>query len=56
MLSARANAIAAALLLQIAQYTPHLAIDNVLQQATSRLRAARLDLADPATLPTSFQN
>jgi hypothetical protein len=54
-LSARANAIAAGLLLQVAQYTPRVAIDNVLQQATSRLRAARSDLADTTTLPPSFQ-
>ena len=56
ILSARANAIAAGLLLQVAQYTPRLAIDNLLQQATSRLRAARADLSDQGTLPTSFQN
>jgi hypothetical protein len=56
MLSARANAIAAGLLLQVAQYTPRLAIDNLLQQATSRLRAARSDLAEPATLTASFLN
>jgi cytochrome c peroxidase len=56
ILSARANAIAAGLLLQVAQYTPRLAIDNLLQQATSRLRAARSDLAEPATLPASFLN
>jgi hypothetical protein len=56
ILSARANAIAAGVLLQVVQYTPHLAIDNLLQQATSRLRAARSELADPATLPASFLN
>ena len=56
ILSARANAIAAGLLLQVAQYTPRVAIDNVLQQATSKLRAARSDLADKNTLPASFQN
>jgi hypothetical protein len=56
ILSARANAIAAGVLLQVAQYTPRVAIDNVLQQATSRLRAARSDLADKTTLPASFQN
>ena len=56
ILSARANAIAAGLLLQVAQFTPRVAIDNVLQQATGRLRAARSDLADKNTLPASFQN
>jgi len=56
ILSARANLLAAGVLLQVAQYTPRQAIDNVLQQTTSRLRAARSDLADPATLPASFQN
>jgi cytochrome c peroxidase len=56
ILSARANAIAAGVLLQVAQSTPRLAIDNVLQQATSRLRAARSDLSDQGTLPVSFQN
>ena len=56
ILSARANAIAAGILLQVAQFTPRVTIDTVLQQATSRLRAARLELADLATLPASFQN
>jgi hypothetical protein len=56
ILSARASATAAGVLLQVAQHTPRPAIDNVLQQATNRLRAAGSDLADPATLPTSFQN
>ena len=56
ILSARANALAAGVLLQVAQYVPRAAIDNVLQQATSRLRAARSDLADKTTLPASFQN
>jgi cytochrome c peroxidase len=56
ILSARVNVIAAGVLLQVARYTPRLAIDNVLQQATSRLRAARSDLAVPSTLPTSYRN
>jgi hypothetical protein len=56
ILAARAQAIAAGVLLQVAQYTPRFAIDNVLQEATSRLRAARSDLADPATLPSSYRN
>jgi cytochrome c peroxidase len=56
ILSARANVTAAAVLLQIAQYTPRLALDIVFQQAIGRLRAARADLADPATLPSSYQN
>jgi hypothetical protein len=55
ILSARVNVIAAEVLLQIAQYTPRLGIDIVFQQATSRLRAARADLADPATLPSTYQ-
>ena len=56
ILSARANLLAAGVLLQVAQYMPLVAVDNVLQQAASRLQAARSDLADPATLPASFRN
>src|SRR5262249_22940910 len=56
ILSARANVIAGGVLLQVGQYKPRPAIDNVLQQAASRLRAARSDLADKTTLPASFQN
>jgi cytochrome c peroxidase len=56
ILSARANLLAAGVLLQVAQYMPLVAVNNVLQQATSRLQAARSDLADPATLPASFRN
>jgi hypothetical protein len=50
------NLIAAGVLLQVAQHTPHFAIDTMFQQAISRLRAARTDLADPATLPASYGN
>ena len=56
ILSARANLFVARVLLQIGQYAPLRAVDNVLQQATSRLRAARSALADQATLPASYQN
>jgi len=56
VVSARANVIAAGVLLQIAQYTRHLAIGGVLAQATDRLRVARSALADQSTLPGSFQN
>ncbi len=56
ILSARANLVAARVWLQIAQYTPHFAIDSAFQQAINRLRAARSDLADPATLPASYRN
>ena len=56
ILSARANLLAAGVLLQVVQYMPLVAVNNVLQQAASRLQAARSDLADPATLPASFRN
>jgi cytochrome c peroxidase len=56
ILSARANLFAARVLLQIAEHVPRRAVDNVLQQANNRLRAARSDLADPATLPVSYRN
>jgi len=56
ILSARANLLAAGVLLQVAQYTRQSAVDSVLQLATSTLRAARSDLADKTTLPASFQN
>jgi cytochrome c peroxidase len=56
ILSARANLFVARLLLQIGQYAPLRAVDNVLQQATSRLRVARSALADPGTLPASYGN
>ena len=56
ILAARAKVFVARVLLQVAQHTPRRAIDNVLEQATSRLRAARSDLADPVTLPATFRN
>ena len=56
ILSARANLVAAGALLQVAQHVQRPAIDNVLQQATNRLRAARSELANPATLPVSYRN
>ena len=56
ILSARANLVAAGILLELAQHLPHFGIDNVLGQAVGKLRAARSNLADPATLPGSYQN
>ena len=56
ILSARAKLFAARALLQNAQHMQQPAIDNVLQQAASRLRAARSDLADPGTLPATYRN
>jgi len=55
ILSARANLFVARVLLQIGQDAPLRAVGNVLQQATTRLRAARLNLADPGTLSASYQ-
>jgi cytochrome c peroxidase len=56
ILSARANVSAAGVLLQVAEFTPRPAIDNVLQVAAAKLQAARSALADQSTLPVSFQN
>jgi hypothetical protein len=57
ILSARAHLLAGRSLLDAAQRLPvSLAIVNMLDQAVSRLRAARVALANPATLPTSFRN
>ena len=56
ILSARTNLFVARVLLQIAQFVPFRAADNVLQQATNRLRTARSALADPGTLPASYGN
>ncbi|HWB84034.1 MAG TPA: hypothetical protein VG675_07835 [Bryobacteraceae bacterium] len=56
VLSARINIAAAGILLQIAQHTSHVAADFVFQEAVERLRAARSDLADPATVPVSLLN
>jgi hypothetical protein len=56
ILSARANLVAAGILLDLTRYVPHFAIDNVLGQAVGTLRAARSNLADPATLPGSYRN
>ena len=56
ILSARANLFVARVLLQIGQDAPLRAVGNVLQQATTRLRAARFNLADPGTLPVSYGN
>jgi cytochrome c peroxidase len=56
ILAARAKVFVAGVWLQVAQSTPRAAIDKVIQEATRRLRAARSDLAEPATLPASFRN
>jgi cytochrome c peroxidase len=56
ILAARANLAGAQALLQNAQHMAMPAAGNVLQQAAGRLRAARAELADPATLPPSYLN
>jgi cytochrome c peroxidase len=56
VLSARGNLVSARMSLQNVQQVHHPAIDNMFQQAISRLRAARSDLANPATLPASYRN
>ena len=56
ILSARTNLFVAGVLLQLGQHAPLRMVDNLLQQATSRLRAARSNLADPRTLPASYGN
>jgi cytochrome c peroxidase len=56
ILAARADLSAARALLQNAQHMPGPAAENALYQATSRLRAVRMQLADPATLPASYAN
>jgi hypothetical protein len=55
-LSARANVTAAEVWLQVAQYTPRFAIDNVFEQAIGRLPMAPSELADPDSLPAPFRN
>ena len=56
ILSARVNLVSARAFLQTAQHMKRPAIDDVLQQATNRLRAARSDLAIQATLPASYHD
>ena len=57
ILSARAMLLAARLTLEAAQDAQEpMAIGNVLAAAVRHLRAARSNLADPATLPRSFRN
>ena len=56
ILSARANLVSAKALLQTAQNVKRPVNDEVFQQATSRLRAARSDLAVPGTLPASYRH
>ena len=57
ILSARARLLAVKVALEAAQEAeaPQ-AIVNLLNVATRNLRAARTDLADPASLPPSFRN
>ena len=54
ILGARADLAGARALLQNAQHMPTPAVYNALQTAAGRLRAARAQLADPATLPPSY--
>jgi hypothetical protein len=57
ILSARAHLIAAKVTLDVGRRLPFLPlIENALDQATRSLRSARMALANPATLPASFQN
>jgi hypothetical protein len=57
ILEARAHLIAArALLDQAPQRGARPAVDSALDQAAGHLRAARVALANPATLPASFRN
>jgi cytochrome c peroxidase len=57
ILSARAHLIAAKVMLDVSRRLPFLPlIENALDQATRSLRSARMALANPATLPPSFQN
>jgi cytochrome c peroxidase len=55
ILSARANLVAASLLLGIARYVPRPAVDSLLQQAVIRLQSARSELAVKSSLPPSYQ-
>jgi cytochrome c peroxidase len=54
--SARTNLVSAGALLQTAPHVKRPKIDDVFQQATTRLRAARSDLAVLGTLPASYRN
>jgi hypothetical protein len=56
ILSARGQLTAASALLNLEGRIPRAAMDNVLREAVSRLREARSDLADLATLPSSYRN
>jgi cytochrome c peroxidase len=57
ILSARAHVMAAKAILDVGRRLPFLSlIENALDQAARRLRSARMALANPATLPPSFQN
>ena len=57
VLTARASLIAARVLLELADRLPlRPLIDIALDEAATRLRAARSALANPATLPPSYRN
>ena len=57
ILSARVRLLAARLALEAARrLTAPQTINNLLEVAARNLRAARSDLATPATLPPSFRN
>jgi hypothetical protein len=57
ILSARAHLMAAKAILEVGRRLPFLnLIEHALDQAAGRLRSARMALANPATLPPSFQN
>jgi hypothetical protein len=56
LLSARANLVAARLLLELAAQNVPRPIDTLLREAVGRLKAARSELAVKPTLPPSYQN
>ena len=56
LLSARANLVAARLLLELAATNVPRSIDGLLREAVGRLKAARSELAVKPTLPPSYQN
>ncbi|HWB84329.1 MAG TPA: hypothetical protein VG675_09330 [Bryobacteraceae bacterium] len=56
ILSARVQLLTASVLMEAAQHLPSRAIRPALQQSLSRLRAARAELADETTLPSSYLN
>jgi cytochrome c peroxidase len=57
VLAARAHLVAAKVILDVGRRLPFLSlIESALAQAVRSLRSARMALANPATLPPSFQN